>query len=149
MTPGNVTSPITLTSGQLLINKSLTITGPGAGLLAVSGNNANRVFNVDPGTVTISGLTITQGLADASTVPANFGGGFFNKGNLTLNDCVVSGNNASIGGGIFNFTEADLERQPQHDLRQHSDWGGRRRRDFQFQRRHVDSDEQYHQRQHG
>src|ERR1700756_3838541 len=30
---------ITLTSGELLINKNLTINGPGAGALTVSGNN--------------------------------------------------------------------------------------------------------------
>src|SRR5579864_6619988 len=37
---------ITLTSDQLTINKSLDIEGPGASLLAVSGNDANRVFNI-------------------------------------------------------------------------------------------------------
>jgi hypothetical protein len=124
MTPGNVTSPITLTSGQLLIDKNLTINGPGASSLAVSGNNARRVFNIDSGTVTISGLTITQGLADASNTPANFGGGVYNKGNLTLNDCVVAGN---------------LKRQQQHDLGQHCHRCGRRRRDLQFQRLHFDA----------
>ena len=37
---------ITLTLGELLINKNLTITGPGASLLTVSGNNVSRVFNI-------------------------------------------------------------------------------------------------------
>ena len=37
---------ITLTSGELLINKNLTIAGPGAGELTVSGNDASRVFEV-------------------------------------------------------------------------------------------------------
>ena len=39
---------ITLTSGQLVAegNGSLTINGPGANLLTISGNNASRVFNV-------------------------------------------------------------------------------------------------------
>src|SRR5215469_9845224 len=54
---------ITLTSDQLTINKSLDIEGPGAGLLAISGNNANRVFDIRGAlTVSIDGLTITQGL---------------------------------------------------------------------------------------
>src|SRR3954447_24114469 len=36
---------ITLTSGELAISKSLDIEGPGADKLAVSGNNAVRVFD--------------------------------------------------------------------------------------------------------
>src|SRR5206468_23159 len=32
-------SPITLTTGELVINKNLTITGPGASVLTISGNN--------------------------------------------------------------------------------------------------------------
>jgi hypothetical protein len=33
---------ITLTTGQITISKSLTIAGPGAGTLTVSGNNVSR-----------------------------------------------------------------------------------------------------------
>src|SRR5437773_7884855 len=51
---------ITLTSGELLINKNLTITGPGADQLAINGNAASSVFHIKSG-VTISGLTITNG----------------------------------------------------------------------------------------
>src|SRR5262249_45316251 len=40
---------ITLTSGELVINKSTTITGPGAGSLTISGNNASRIFNINAG----------------------------------------------------------------------------------------------------
>src|SRR5262249_50333522 len=35
---------ITLTSGELAVNKNLDIEGPGAAKLTVSGNNASRVF---------------------------------------------------------------------------------------------------------
>src|SRR5262245_51874433 len=38
---------ITLLTGELFITDSLNITGPGAGLLTVSGNNASRVFRAD------------------------------------------------------------------------------------------------------
>src|SRR6516162_9661973 len=63
---------ITLTSDQLTINKSLDIEGPGASLLAISGNDANRVFDISGGnTVTIAGLTITHGRAGGT----NGGGG--------------------------------------------------------------------------
>src|SRR5579871_4106971 len=40
---------ITLTNGTLTIATSLTITGPGAKALTISGNNANRVFNITSG----------------------------------------------------------------------------------------------------
>ena len=47
---------------ELLIAKNLTITGPGAGSLTISGNNVTRVFEVNPAkTVNISGMTITGG----------------------------------------------------------------------------------------
>src|SRR5258708_34647655 len=55
---------ITLTSGELLIRKNLTIAGPGASELTVSGNNASRVFELSSQTkpqVTLSGLTISNG----------------------------------------------------------------------------------------
>src|SRR3954453_11482331 len=53
-----VTGTIGLTSGQLDINDSLTINGPGANQLTVSGNHASRVFGItgDP-TITIANLT--------------------------------------------------------------------------------------------
>src|SRR5262245_61522139 len=42
----NVTGTITLLTGELVIMQPLTITGPGANVLAISGNNASRIFNV-------------------------------------------------------------------------------------------------------
>ena len=58
---------ITLTSGELLIKKNLTIAGPGAGELTVSGNDASRVFEVaQKENVTLSGLTISNGAAQSS-----------------------------------------------------------------------------------
>ena len=85
---------ITLTSGELLITESLTINGPGANQLSVSGNNASRVFEVAAGqNVTISGLTITKGYA------AEQGGGILNDGsNLTLSGDDISRNVAFESG---------------------------------------------------
>jgi hypothetical protein len=57
---------VTLTSGELVIDKNLTITGPGANRMTVQ-VNANvisaRVFNISSSTVTvsISGITISNG----------------------------------------------------------------------------------------
>jgi len=57
----SVTTPatITLTSGELLVDKSVTISGPGADQLSVNGNANSRVFHISSGTiVTISGLSL-------------------------------------------------------------------------------------------
>src|SRR4051812_19772864 len=43
--------------GELLITKNVTIVGPGANLLQISGGDSNRIFNVASGvSATISGL---------------------------------------------------------------------------------------------
>ena len=106
----NVRGAINLTSGELMINKSLTISGPGANLLSVqrstdSGTAEFRIFeigqvNID---VTLSGLTVANG-----KISAGSGGGIVNQsgGTLTVMGCAVSGNTASgngTGGGIFNL----------------------------------------------
>src|SRR5436190_23787952 len=53
-----VSGTIGLTSGELLVDKSITIQGPGAENLAVNGNAKITVFHIVPGeTVTISDLT--------------------------------------------------------------------------------------------
>ena len=112
------------------MGNSVAISGPGADQLSVDGNAASLVFYINSGlTVTISGLTVTNGSADngsgiyndhsdltvsSSTVSGNsasYGGGICNDGSfnfgfasLTINNSTVSGNSASvIGGGIFNF----------------------------------------------
>ena len=94
-----VTGTITLTSGELSIDKDLTITGPGESQLTINGNNNSRVFYVGTFTVTISGLTITEGYTNGNA------GGIFNlAGTLTLTNCTVSGNNAdAAAGGIYNL----------------------------------------------
>jgi hypothetical protein len=100
-----VTGTISLTSGELVINKNIAISGPGANLLAVSraANAASfRIFHVMPGhTVTIEGLAVTNG-----SVLNGFGGGILNQESaLTVNSCALAGNSAlgqqGLGGGIF------------------------------------------------
>jgi hypothetical protein len=97
-----VVSPINLTTADLVIDKNLTITGPGANTLTVQRSTAGgtpnfSVFTINSGkVVTISGLTISNGKAAA-------GGGIFNQGTLALSACTVTGNSApnSSGGGIL------------------------------------------------
>jgi predicted outer membrane repeat protein len=86
---------IVLTSGELDISQNLTIAGPGAGVLAVSGNNTSRVFGLSSATVQISGLTVTRGFTNGG--PGSAGGAITaNSAALTLSDCVFS-NNQSLG----------------------------------------------------
>jgi hypothetical protein len=94
-----VTGTIALTSGELVVDKSVTISGPGPTLLAVWGyvtlNAGFRVFHVTPNhTMTIGGLTISEG-----------SGGIYNdQGTLTVNNCAVIYNyaNGGDGGGVNN-----------------------------------------------
>jgi hypothetical protein len=105
---------ITLTSDQLTLSKSLDIEGPGASLLAISGGDINRVFNVNEGfTVTIAGLTITHGRAGGSPGSDSAGGGVLNVGStLHLANDVFSYNVASgvvtAGGAIANRNGGNL-----------------------------------------
>jgi hypothetical protein len=104
--PGLNGQTITLTSGELAINNSLDIEGPGAGLLAVSGNDTFRVFDiVSQGlTVTIAGLTVTHGLAPAgkSDSGGDGGGAVLNGGStLTIADDVLANNEAMTHGGAI------------------------------------------------
>ena len=62
--PAHGENVITLTSGELTSKGDVTIVGPGAGKLIVSGNGTGRVFDIDDGsTLTDSPATIT-GLSD-------------------------------------------------------------------------------------
>ncbi len=75
---------------------TLTITGPGANLLTITNNN-NRIFQNganDPtqDLLTISGINFVQS-AIATQGPIN------NFANLTVNNCVFSGNNATTASG--------------------------------------------------
>src|SRR5208282_4295260 len=121
----SLASPATITlASTLTINTSLTISGPGASNLAISGNNAVQVFSIGGGiTVNISGVTIENGsfggypygsgIANGGTLTltnstvsgnsaSNYVGGIYNYGTLTLTNSTVSGNSASYEGGIFN-----------------------------------------------
>src|SRR5438874_4098912 len=93
---------IMLMTAELVIDKSITISGPGANLLAVSrSDNAPdfRIFHVIAGlTVVIQGLTISNGLAPGFE---NGGAILFGGSALSLINCTVSGNStANEGGGI-------------------------------------------------
>jgi hypothetical protein len=120
----DVTGTIPLIYGQIRILHSLTIAGPGASLVTVSGEGTDRIFDIggndqtDPlhaftsveVNVNISGLTLANGLAPADP-DWRRGGAMVVRGGCeaTLSDCVLSGNSAQAfegpeasGGAIWN-----------------------------------------------
>jgi hypothetical protein len=114
---------ITLIGGELVVNKNLTIKGPGAGLLTVSSSYTpneggfpsfgSRLFEVDGAntTVSLSGLTLSNyiGTADLgffSQAYDGLGGAILNFGRLTVSGCSFSSSGVGVllskGGAIYN-----------------------------------------------
>ena len=92
-----------LTQGtELLIDKSLTITGAGSGdsiiqAAASSADATSRVFKITSGNdVAISDVTIRNGKTSGS-FPADRGGGIFNEGTLSVNNSGIRDSSASYG----------------------------------------------------
>ena len=110
-------STYTLTAGELLINKNLTITGAGAFTTMVEQGTSTgdaRVFDIQPDpasgiapTVTISGLDMFFGKAVKGTVNGMNGGNVLNNGGtLTLSEDQIT-NGETIGGegaGVANVS---------------------------------------------
>ncbi len=94
-----VTGTISLGSALPNLNTPITITGPGANLLAVTESGAGGstfIFFVDGATANLSGLTISNGYAD-----------IFNFGTLTVTNSILSGG-SSGQFGLYNYGAATL-----------------------------------------
>jgi hypothetical protein len=90
---------ITLASQLPTISYPTTIQGPGAGQIAISGDDADRILHMrslsGPFPVTISGLTLTHG-----NVSGQSGGAIYSyNAQLTISDAILSGNASEYGGG--------------------------------------------------
>jgi len=97
---------ITLTSGQLEVEKDLTIDGQNAPGLTISGNNASRVFFVqgdppwEPIEVTFKNLTIADGkTTENGEDGAGAGVWTFSNTKLTLENTTFKNNHANGEGG--------------------------------------------------
>jgi hypothetical protein len=89
---------IDLDSSLPAITNNLTITGPNANLLTISGQGSSQLLTIEPlNTVTISGLTLTDGVSGTGD-----GGAIDNLGTLTVNYCRFWENSAAAGGAIYN-----------------------------------------------
>lgn len=85
---GSHPSTIVLTSGALAIAKNLTINGPGANLLTISGNNQFSVFDISAANLTLSGLAIA----------GDFNA--YNSSNVTFTNSTISGDNVNIDSNL-------------------------------------------------
>ncbi len=104
---------LTLTSGQLAIDSSVTVDASAAAPVTISAGGASRVLQVAAGAVVaMNDLVIREGAAGPQ------GGGILNYGDLSLDRVVVtdnienSGGAASFdlgGGGIYNGDGATLD----------------------------------------
>jgi hypothetical protein len=99
-----------LTPTGLAISEAITINGPGARVLTITGRTSARVFRVLGAKVNISGLSIVNGKATNDQ-----GGAISNTGSLTLTDCTITNSSATgtttttgNGGGIYNAAGASL-----------------------------------------
>jgi parallel beta-helix repeat protein/predicted outer membrane repeat protein len=93
---------ITLTTGELFIKHNVTITGPGAGILAISGGNTSRVLEVGQtaSKVAFSGLTIRDANSVQNPDHTAAGGAVENHGGLTISNSTLTYNTGGIGGAI-------------------------------------------------
>src|SRR5688572_5016472 len=92
-----VSGTITLSLGELVVDKNLTINAAG---ITLQGAGASRVLRLTAGdTLALSGtgaqpVTVSGGIASS-------GGGILSAGTLTLSNAAIRGNSATIGGGLF------------------------------------------------
>src|SRR5690348_6763418 len=113
----NAGMTVTLSSGELLISKDLTIEGDidgnGTPDVILDANYTSRVLEISGGTVTLDGLTIQHGLlsGNGGSGGANSGsaaggagssalgaGLLVSGGTVTINHCVIT-HNVAAGGG--------------------------------------------------
>jgi len=99
---------ITLLLGQLAVNngRQVTIAGPSADLLTISGNNSSRIFRFkSEANVNLSGVRLTNGNGVGEGFGNNEGGAIYVEGNgqgtqLTITNSVFTGNHADVGGAL-------------------------------------------------
>jgi hypothetical protein len=89
-------------------NASFTLRGGGPDVTTLDGSgddNSAVIAVVDTGehTVTIDGFTITNGSGDNTNWSNSCGGGIYtNFANVIVANCIITGNEAYYGGGIYN-----------------------------------------------
>jgi hypothetical protein len=121
ITASAISGTINLASILPDIVDDVAFIGPGANNLTVrrSSGGDYRIFAIlTNSTVSFNGFTIANGSHPVQ------GGGVYNAGNLTLTDCVVSGNTAPQGGGVQSDNVITMNRCVITDNRAPSFGGG-------------------------
>lgn len=98
---------VELKLGHIQLDKSLTIIGPGADKLAISGAGKSRVFLIDDrdaehqAKVELSGLRLTAGRSAGSSPDEilNWGGAIYSTEPLVVRDAVFDDNHSPHAGG--------------------------------------------------
>ena len=135
----STTQTILLTSTLPSITSTIVISGPGADLLTVDGNNAYRVFDAEAD-LTLDGLTIAHGYHSGPGA-----GLFVGQGNATvLNSTFFSNTATTRGGGIY-FNGGGTLAVSNTSLI--SNTADRRCRGYWRQKRHSHADQQHPLRQ--
>ncbi|MGA8025718.1 MAG: hypothetical protein WB992_01135, partial [Bryobacteraceae bacterium] len=90
---------------EIVISASMTINGPGASNLTISGGGSTRIFFINPGsgvTVNIDNLTLANGYGlggNGGGGAAGMGGAVFQEsGTLNITNAVLNANTARGGG---------------------------------------------------
>ncbi|MEU6833547.1 CSLREA domain-containing protein [Nocardia beijingensis] len=98
------------TTGDLNLTAPTMLRGAGRDRTVLDADGIDRVLSVSA-PVTLTGLTVTGGVAAQHEIPFydTGGGGIANSSDLVLDDVVVQGNSAGYGGGIFNVPGSDLK----------------------------------------
>lgn len=112
---------ISLAHGQISLAKSMTIEGPGADVLTVSGNGASRVLQIEAAAqpVRLAGLRLAQGRSNGGSAVLSHSSGLVQLQNLVLAQNVAeaggySGGNDSLaqagsGGAVYSHGSGALE----------------------------------------
>lgn len=99
---------LVLTQGELVVAKPLTVIGPGATNLSISGNSRSRLLRIanisPPITVSLAELTFTSGNGQGGGLSGRGGAIYNDHAVLIVSNCVVTGSSAAeVAGGIYNF----------------------------------------------
>jgi hypothetical protein len=104
--PSLANQAITLTTGEIIIDKDVTIMGLGPNTITISAGNNGRIFNIQNANVGISDLKIADGLESCIGDACDARGGaiLYSSGNLTLalNNCIFDSNDVSCNGDDCN-----------------------------------------------
>ncbi|MFL6374698.1 MAG: choice-of-anchor Q domain-containing protein [Pyrinomonadaceae bacterium] len=109
---------ITMSGGNLTVDKSLIISGPGQNLLTLDAGLASRhfYFSFQAPSVVLSGMTLTNGQPNISDPDPSHGGsidvgGFTSNGSgagVTLQNVTITNSTAILGGGIYSLGNVNV-----------------------------------------